>query len=259
MRAYRNVNLNLPGALISLPVSIAKAVVANGNDPRLEVVGPEGEDLRQVYVDAEGTEVDRKDTLRKAPTGTLISQDQLSEINEQTKLTDLTIQEVVPVSAIQQRRVLGSYYVYSNKKHGNEKAFATFCKALKKVKSAAVVKWTPSSRQQLLCLYPEGDALLAVAVAFAEDDKAPDEDVVGHAAITVNKAEVDLAAQLLERVKGDGSILDQEEDEALPLKAKLLEGGSVAPAKESVAKPAGPDFTAQLEAALAAVDEKVKA
>jgi len=255
MRAYRNVNLTLPGNLVSMPVSVAKAVAPNGGDPRLAVVGPDGQKLRSVYLDEDGNEVDRGETLRQAPNGTLLTQEQLSEVNAQTKLDDLSVQAVVPFAKVDMRRVSSAYFVFPNKKMGNKAQFATFVKALKQSKRAAVVKWTPSSRQQLLVLFPEGDTLLALAVGFSEDERTPDEDVTDWTDEKVNKADVDMAAQLLDAVADDeASVLDAEQDEALALKAELLNDPSkVQPKPEAKPATSGVDMAAQLKASLDAV------
>lgn len=241
--------------MLSLPVSITKTS-GNGNDPRFDVVGPEGQELESVYVDGDGNQVAKEDTKR-AFNGKLFSQEQLKEINDACKIEDLDILEIAPVKSIDQRRIEKVYYVFPHKKNGNPKAFNVFVQALKKVKGAAVVKWTPSSRQELLAIYPDGDSLIAVGLSFAEDFKAPDEDVIGHTDSAGTKQEVELASKLLTAVMGDGSSLDEATDEAIPLKQALLNGDAPDLPEPTKAEPAGADLVSQLESALAEV-EKVK-
>lgn len=257
MRAYRNVNLTLPGGLISLPISIATAT-GETRDPSPKVVGPEGEALRQAYLNDAGEEVDAAITKRDFD-GKLLTQEQLADIKEQTKITDLEILEVAPVKKIDHARIKSSYYIYSHKKNGNSQAFATFVAVLAKKKAAAIVKWTPSSRQQLLALYPEGKVLRAVALAFGEDVKQPDDDVKSHLSEKVDPAAVEMLSQILESVEGDGESLENEVDEAIALKQKLIAGESI-PASETKAQTPGKDFAEDLAKALKATkSKKVKA
>jgi non-homologous end joining protein Ku len=251
MKAYRNVSLNLPGGMISLPVSIAKAT--GNNDLSAKVVGPDGGALRQVYLDGADKEVPAAQTQREIE-GRVVSQDELKEINDSCKLTDLDIIEVAPLSAVDFRRVTGSYYIYANKKSGNPRALALFIEALKKLKCGAVVKWTPSSRQQLLFLYPDKDenTLVGVAVCFAADWRSPDEDVLSHASEKPQKQEVDLAVQILETVKTDGVALASEYDEAIQRKKDLIEGREVDDLPEAIptASTDGDKLLKQLQASV---------
>jgi non-homologous end joining protein Ku len=246
--------------MVSLPVSVAPAVSGGAGEPKMEVVGPNGEKLRQVYLTEDGgAQVDRDKTKREY-NGRIVDQDDLTAIKEQTTIKNLDILEVCPKDKIDTRRIKGAYYVYSHKKNGNAKAFNVFVRGLAETGKVAVVKWTPAGRQQLLALYPDGEALTAVALAFAEDFREADDDVTAHAGEEVSEAEVEMAAKLLNSVAGDGESLAEEYDEAIILKKELLDGAEVKTTTDGVeAKTAGADLLGDLEAALKAVESEQEA
>jgi DNA end-binding protein Ku len=248
MRGYRNVNLNI--GLMTLPVTIA-TYASETSDPRGEVVGPNGEALRQVYVNDDGTEVSRDETKRSFD-GRVLTQEELKNINAECKIEDLEIQELCPVDQIDNLRVQKSYYIYPNRKSGNPRVFKTFVEALKKTKRAAIVKWTPSSRQQLLALRVEDNMLVGTALAFAGDVKEADNDVTGFQSEKVAKKELDLAIQLLDAIGGEGDALYAAYDEAIPMKRELIEGTRQIEDKDEKAPPkdAAQDFLADLEASI---------
>ncbi len=258
MRPYRNVNLTLPGAMISLPVSLTRTASAPA-DPKFDVVGPNGEDLVPVYVDANDKQIKREDTKRRSPDGKVFTQEQLKQINDACKIDDLQIIEIAPKSAVNLLRVEKNYHVYPNKKNGNARAFATFVKALERTNGVAVVKWTPSSRQELLAIFPADGELVAAAMSFADDFKDADDDVIGWQSEQVSDQEAELAEKLLNTVMGDGSSLAEAKDDAIALKRDLLAGGEVPETAEVTAEPAGADLVDQLQRALDAVEEKAAA
>lgn len=239
--------------MLSLPVSITQTA-GGGDDPRLATVGPNGEKLRQTYlIDGTDTEVSRDDTKRQFG-DRLITQEEIAAINKQCQITDLDILEIAPRDSVDERRVTKHYYVYPHAKNGNPKAFNMFYEALVKVNGCAVVKWTPSSRQELLAIYPDGDGcLIAAGLAFAGDFKEPDSDVNGHGETEASEAEVEMATKLLTAVMGDGSTLDTAADDAVALKKDLLNGAVVEIAPQEEVAPAGDDLVGALQASLDAL------
>jgi non-homologous end joining protein Ku len=252
MKPYRNVNLTF--GLMTLPVSIA-AYTGGTSDPRPKVVGKKGEAVKQVYVDEAGKQVS-KDVTKRSFNGKVVTQDELEQINAACKISDLEILEVCPLAKVDKLRTQKSYYIFSNKSTGNPEVFATFVKALGKTKTA-VVKWTPSTRQELLALQVVDGNLIGTALAFAGDVKEADSDVTAHQAVKVGKKELELATQLIEAYEGDGSTLDTAQDDAIQLKQDLISGKTSAPeitGEENQAK--AKSFLADLEASKAALEAK---
>src|SRR4051812_18449463 len=113
MKAIANTNIRL--GLVNLPVQVVQAV-ETANDVTFKQAGPAGEKLTQQYVTPDGTPISR-DLMQKGvfvgeeffP----ISKDDLTAIDEATKLADLSIEEVVPADEFWSRaqRITGLYYL----------------------------------------------------------------------------------------------------------------------------------------------------
>ncbi len=250
MRAYRNVNLNLPGGMISLPVSIAARIDKSAESSRPKVVGPNGEKVSQVYVDESGAQVDRDLTKRQFG-DSIVTQEALKAIDEKCKIRNLDIIEVCDRSKVDLSLSTGSYFVYSHKKNGNANALGLFAQALSEVDGVALVKWTPSSRQQLLAIHVDKDgALVANALPFGVDIREADEEVLAHTGVELDEKQVELAKTLLGTVAGDGSTLTKAVDEALPLREELIESGEVPESVEEAPTATEDDLLAALEASI---------
>ena len=227
MRAYRNLNLNLPGGMISLPVSIAPVIDKTDAGERAKVVGPNGEKVSQVYVDESGNQVDRDLTKRQFG-DKVVDQESLKAINDACKIKSLDIIEICDKDDVDFSCASGAYFIYSHKKNGNANALGLFAKALDSVGGAALVKWTPSSRQQMLAIHVRRDgALIATALPFGVDVREADEEVLAHTQVETDEAQLELAETLLKTVYGNGSALVDQVDEALPLREELIESGEV--------------------------------
>lgn len=248
MRAYRNVNLNIPGGMISLPVSIANAV--GSSDPRPKVVGPNGEKVKQVYVNDVGEQVDYSVTKRDFD-GKIVSQEDLKAIDESCKIENLEIIEICDKADVDFTRAQGAYYVYSHKKTGNPQAFGLFVQALAKRNGVALVKWTPSTRQQLLALHVDHrGCLVGTSLAFNVDFKEADEDVLAHNEFEIGEKELELAGKLLDTVSGNGDALLSEYDEAAEKRRELIANGEVPEPTEADEKPNPGNLMAALEASI---------
>jgi non-homologous end joining protein Ku len=257
MKALSTTNLNV--GLLNLPVQVCKATDSS-KEASPKVVGPEGEELRQVYVDASGDEVER-DVTKRSVNGKLFDQSEISEINDACKIKDLSIEEFVPVSDVLSslNYTTDSYYIQSHTKNGYHQGFKALFDAMVKEKTAAITKWTPRSRQQLLAIYPdkESGALRAVALTFAADRRDPDEQVLAHQEAKVSKEEVAMAVQLINAVEPKG-YLDNAVDDAVERKQKLFEGGTPIEQAEEVPASGGDLMAALEESVKAAKKEAVK-
>lgn len=250
MRAYRNLNLNLPGGMISLPVSVAPVIDKTDEREKATVVGPNGEKVSSVYVDEDGNQIDRSDTKRKFGEK-VVDQESLKAINEACKIKSLDIIEICDKDDVDFSCASGAYFIYSHKKNGNANALGLFAKALAEIGGAALVKWTPSSRQQMLAIHVRKDgALIATALPFGVDVREADEEVLAHAQIEADDAQLELAKTLLKTVEGNGSALVDEVDEALPLREELIESGKAPEAVKDEPKADEDNLMAALQASL---------
>lgn len=250
MRAYRNVNLNLPGGMISLPVSIAPQIDKTDGPDRPTVVGPNGEKVSQVYVDENGKQVDRDLTKRQFG-DKVVSQDDLKAIDAKCKIKNLDIIEIANKADVDLSLSTGSYFIYSHKKNGNPTALGLFAEALDAIDGVALVKWTPSSRQQLLAIHVRKDgAIIGNALPFGIDIREADDEVLAHTQGDNDPAQVELAKTLLNTVAGEGKTLTDAVDEALPLRQELIELGEVPESVEVEAKSDEGDLMAALKASI---------
>lgn len=255
MRALKTTNLTF--GLLNLSVQVCKAI-GSTSEPQAKVVGPDGEEVTQVYVDKSENIVDRAVTKRRVG-DKVFTQDALKEINEACAIQNLEIQEFVPKAWLPQERRTDTYYIQSDKKNGNLEHFKALIEGMKKRDVVALTKWTPRSRQQLLALYVDedkGDALVAVALSFAEDFKQPDEQVLAHNEVEVKPEVVDMAANLIQALEGDGTFLAEAKDDAIEKKRELIEsGGKVKLEKAEPTKNAS-DLMDQLAKSIDQVKEK---
>jgi non-homologous end joining protein Ku len=236
--------------MISLPVSIAPVIDKTDAGERAKVVGPNGEKVSQVYVDENGNQVDRDLTKRQFG-DKVVDQESLKAINEKCKIKNLDIIEISNKSDVDFSLATGSYFIYSHKKNGNPTALGLFVEALEEVGGAALVKWTPSSRQQLLAIHVRKDgALIGTALPFGIDIREADDEVLAHAQTKADAAQLELAKTLLGTVAGDGNTLNSAVDEALPLREELIESGKAPESVEDEPKSNEDDLMAALQASI---------
>jgi non-homologous end joining protein Ku len=236
-------NTTIRFGLIALPSQVCPAV-ESANDVTFEQAGPNGERLRQVYVDPQGKEVHRGSIQKGVWDGDdfkPVAAEALEAISEATKIPDLSILEVVARDAIPMDRICGKYFVQSAKKGGNLGAFKLFVDALEEEGLAAVTKWTARSRQKLMALVPENGNLVGYALSFADDCRQPDESVEAHKTASYAPAEFTMARQLLAAMKSEGEAVNTEVDEAIALKQDLFEKAlSGKPIRVTQPEPAAP-------------------
>lgn len=261
MRSIANSTIRL--GLVNLPVQMCQAA-DTANDVTFKQAGPNGEKLRQAYLLPDGKECPREQMRKGVETGdtiTLIDDNSLMVIAEQTKLPDLNVLQVIDRSEVQENlhRAQGRYFVQSQspKKGGNYAAFKLFVDALEAEGKALVVKWTPRSRQTLMVIYPEGGNLVASAISFHGDLREPDESVEAHKSAVYGEAEMTMARQLIcAMADSDGDVLTQAVDEAITLRATLVQdalAGKRVSAPAPVAPKASTGLLESLAASLAAV------
>ena len=261
MKSVLKTSIQLDSAgLFNIPVSVAKATSKEA-DISFKLGDPQGGPLTQQYVDANGKVVAKDDQTRTF-NGTVIDQDAIDAIKDSTKKRTLTVEEFVPLKDFREKygeRIEGRYFLQADTK-GNPnatKALALFVEAMKAEKVVAVSEICLRDRQSLVAFYPDStDAMVMVTMAYADEVRDPDEAVLAHTQIKVNKDEVALARQLVQAKKSDGAFCESAFDDAIPAKAKLVEaalGGTVptTPAKQPAA-PAQGDLMEALKASLEA-------
>lgn len=221
-------NTTIRFGMIALPAQVC-ATVESGTDPSFGSAGPNGETLRQTYVDPAGNEIPRDQWLKGVWDNgafTPIDPTAITAITEATKLPDLSIIEVIEAGTFWgefAHRITGRYFIQSAKKGGNTNAFKLFVDALAGEDLAVVTKWTARSRQKLMVMIPQDGNLVAYTLSFQGDVRDADETVEAHKEAEYTEAEMGMAKQILGSMVGTGDSLVMEEDEAVSMKSDLIE------------------------------------
>lgn len=248
--------------MLSLPVQLCSSV-ESAKDVTFDQASPNGERLRQIYVDPQGNEVPRDQIVKGMFDGDdtfrPIAREDIDAIAESTKIEDMEIHEIVDMSAVRERmgRITGRYFVQNNKKGGSPKSLNLFIKALEAENAAAVTTYTLRSVQREMVLVPEDGNLVAYCMAFADECRQPDETVTAHQEHEPNAAELDMARKLIamSRVEAPSS-LDTLVNEATPMKAELIEQAIAGKPIKAPAKAKAADSVDSLAGALSAMLEQ---
>lgn len=259
MRAVANTTIHL--GLVSAPVQLFKAT--KSNDIKLNLCAPDGSPVEQVYR-KKGTDeiVGTVKDCEKSYEGYMIDRETLKLIEDEAKVEDgkslkhLHINSFIPLKkAVEDfSRITGWYYIGSHPKDGNLDAFATIVKAMERKKKAAVCKWVPKSRQEMLVLYVQNGMLYGVSLAFNADVQEPPANVEGVQGVKVDKANLEMAETLIDSMTDDeASALSTFEDSAIAKKLALVEAAKKGEKIEVTASEpvtAGEDLMAALKASI---------
>lgn len=255
--AVKNTNIIIGSTV--LPVKLDKAT-ESGADVKLNLVTPEGEPVKQVYVNEDTGQTFARNELERAFDGHIIPAEAIKEIDAETKIDDLEVVPV-PVSSIPWHYAKGAYYIYPDPKASdNVKAiFHGFMEAASKEKVALLTKWTPRTRQAALAITFDGEKAVAVELTFASDVRTPSPNAVEFASTTVDKSLVTAVRKLLSTT-ADPKAYDGMKDEAIEKRRALVEkvanGEKVVSTKterkQQVSADAVDAVMADLDAALAA-------
>lgn len=249
-------NTTLSFGLVSIEASIDKAITDGDKDVRLESAGPEGQKVKQVYVDDDGQQFGRADLTKgkwiNDDTFVEVPADKLEEIKDLTAgdgVLDLTFEdrESVDLTA-----AVAPYFVKAKK--GYEDKLALLAAAMEAENVVAVATFVPTSRQHLLAIFVEDGVVRAAQLPYAVQRK----EVPAAAKVdtdAVDKKALELARKLVNAAKGE--VTESATDEAVALKAEALEAalaGKALPKPKKAKKVEAPtdDLTGLLEASLSA-------
>jgi non-homologous end joining protein Ku len=258
--------------LFGFPVQVASATA--DNDVKLDIVAPSGAPREQVYRDsATGEIVTDAECKRGVKVGDAfheIPRQELEVIKEATSSKTILVLGHADLDSLPWDRRTGTHYLQAPPKGGSHNAYKLLYDGLLEVRSASgktvirpaqalVAKRTARSRQKLVAIYadPEKEALMMAELRFADGLKQPDDEILAPQQAHVDPAQVEKVRQVIDGL-GDGLLaLEAERDEAIPLKAELVEK---AIAGEALEVPAGiapaeqlADLDKLLEASIAQV------
>lgn len=191
--------------------------------------------------------------------------DQLTAIEQRTKLERMEVVATIDVGQVPRDAIVGSYYLSSDAgKQGPQdgpRVLRLLFESMRRVRRVCVVTWTARSRQKLGIIAPNpkrSNAIEVLSLAWAEDIRQPGDRQLAHMQAEVFEQEVDAFAELLlalHETKAEG--LDSMRDEARSLREELEaraladdveEFAVVAPVAEEAVS-----LSEQLEASLEAV------
>lgn len=258
MRATASTSINF--GVINVPVQLFKAT--KSNDVRFNMCAPDGSPVEQVYR-KKGTEeiVGTAKDCGKAIDGFQIDPDVVKAIDSECKLEDgkdlkkLNISSFIPLDKVPFNRVTNWYYVGNDPKNGNPEALATIVKAMEQKNLAAVTKWVPKTRQEMLVLFVQDGLLYAVAVSFAADIQEAPATVTDVAKFKAEDEVVEAASAFIDmKVDESAADLDTMQDGAVAKRMELVEAvkqGEAIEVTTVVEEPtAGEDLMAKLKASI---------
>lgn len=231
---------------VEAPVKIYSA--ASSSDVTLNLCGPNGEPVEQVYRKKDDGEViGTKADCSRSFEGKLIEEAEIKAAEAASIVEDIDgtpvnlkerirIQRFVPLSKVPFDRAQGAYILGANTKAGQIEALALIQKALAKKKVAAIAKFILRGRQKMFAIYAEDGLLKAVTLSFASDANEPTEEVMLQSKVKVESKYVELASKVIDaQMDKDGEIINALSDTLVERKQELWKNGTdIKPEKPSV-------------------------
>jgi non-homologous end joining protein Ku len=220
-------------------------------------------EFRRVLVEEGSGQIVEADAVRRGvrrEDGSFVDcTEQITAIEERTKLDRIDIIRCIDGTRIRRERVLGSYYVGAQDAEAKA-ALRLLYDALRERREVAIVKYTTRSRQQLGVIMPHATTgtLVLLNVVWAEDWRAAPAKATSIQKVAVPERQVLAMCKLLGALHGHVDDLDVQRDDAVALreelKARALAGEMDAEVVEPLpAAVPEPDLEGALEASLAAV------
>jgi len=260
MRATASTSINF--GLVNVPVQLFKAT--KSNDIRFNMCAPDGSPVEQVYR-KKGTDevIGTAKDCGKSIDGFQIDPEVVKAIDTECKheggkdLKKLNISSFIPISKVPFNRVTNWYYVGNDPKNGDPEALATIVKAMDQKGLAAVTKWVPKTRQEMLVLYVQDGLLFAVGVSFTADIQDAPATVGDVAKVKPNDELVEMATVFIDKhVDESASDIANMQDGAVAKRTELVEAAKNGEAIEVTAvtdeQTPGEDLMAKLKASIEA-------
>jgi DNA end-binding protein Ku len=263
MKSVQNTSLSI--GLLNTPVKIF-AAGSKEKEVRLNLCGPKGEPVEQVYRIKGSDEIVDRDNLQKSYDGHMIDPTDLQNAEaascldeDGNDLKQIRVESFVPLKDVPFERATGLYYIGPNQKGGSAESLMTLIEGMKKKKVAAIAKVVLRSRQKILALYVKEDILHAVCLNFKANLNLR-EDSELRQDVKLKKPVIDMMSELIESATGDVSVIDEIEDTFVARKSELVAAAAkgekvkTPEAKESV----GDDLMDQLQRSINATKKKEK-
>ena len=219
--------------LFSLPVQVCKAT--ENNEVRFDSAAPDGSEVKQVYRnETTGDLLERGDLIKGVRTGdsfAAIDPETLAAIDANLKSEEIVVERTVDLEEVPFDRVMDTNYLQVPAKGGAHKSYRLLYEALqgktKKAPARALrVKWTATTRQKTGVVYADTDrqALVLVTLRFAAGVREPDEQILSHLNVEVDKEMVAKARQVVDALdKDEAGGWDAPVDETIVQRNELVE------------------------------------
>ena len=188
----------------------------------------------------------------------------LKAIDQAISSKVLEIEAVVDYGELPLEHVVGSYYLYADPKDAAaDRQLGVITRALAEAGKAIVSRWAPRTSERPVAIFPVGESLMMVQLAYSQEIRPVDPDVIAHSQASVSDREVALATQLLDQFP-DECDFTAFEDRKVKMKNDAVTAalkGKPIPTQSApqIAAAAAPDLLASLEAAVAGVGDTKKA
>lgn len=251
--------------LFSFPIQICKALDDPAKIASFDTAGPSGAVVKQQLVDTGTGEIieaaDKVKGVRLGDTFKPIDGEAIKAVEEATKVKTMYALGKLTLADFRARygdRVNSRYFVQIPAKSGQAAYYKLVYEALLADGNCIVTKRTPTTRQQLGVIYADADneCLMYLSVVFSAIVRQPDEAVKAFATAKVTEKMVDQAKALIAGMVDGTSALDNEQDDAVEQRVKLIEqaaaGVAITAPEQPVVTNTTEDLASILEASLAA-------
>jgi DNA end-binding protein Ku len=243
--------------LFAFPVQICKAV--ENVDVKFDNAAPSGAPRKQRWLDeATGEIVTDAECIQGVRTGDsfqVIEAEQISAIDEATKLPDIRVIETVDRAAVPFDRVTDVAFLQSPTKGGSHRHYRVAFEALGSDR-AMLVRYSVRTRQKLGVVFADQDqgCLLLATIRYGAEMRKPDDVVTAPQLVDLDKKVIANARKVIESL-GGGEGFDAPVDEALDQKRDLIEaaltGDQIEVPAKAEAKASTEDLDAILQASIA--------
>ncbi len=248
--------------LVSLPVKIYSTGESSAKVSFNMIWKERGVRVRQQYVDPTDGAVVPKDEIVKGyefakDQYVLFTKEEL-EVVEAPKSDEIEIISFVPADTVPRIYFNKAYYLGPDK--GGARAYRLLAAALTDTGRVAIAKHATRGKQYIVMVRPHEDGLLLEQLYYEDEIKSWDEVPLEKG--DVNKAELQLAKQLIDQAKADkfdpSQFHDEVRDKTMELIKQKVDGQEItaAPAEESKTKII--DLMAALKAAIEGGGEERK-
>lgn len=220
--------------LFAFPVQVCKAT--ENNEVRFDRATPNGSEYQQVYRDKVTGEIfETGDLISGVRTGdsfTEIPKDRIKAIDDALSSKDIKVERTVDLDDVPFDRVTGCYFLQVPAKGGAHKSYRLLYEALQGTKrpktpaKALRVTYAARSRRKLAVIYADTttQCLVLVTLNYAAAVRQPDEQILSHLNVEVDKEMVGKARAVVETLDtDDAGDWDTPVDETIARRQELVE------------------------------------